>query len=559
MARRSLPHAKVAAARRVLSPDEQWAAGIRERILADCHPAQRDAVIDPSRRISILTGRGAGKTTTDRARAALKITSIRRADVLYLALTEDHARELNWEPMQEMNEHYGLELRFSKSEMVATCARTGGRYLMSGAETDADIERYRGKSRHEVQVDEAASHQPRRLNNLIDKIVGPRLGDKGGCIVLNGSPGHDLRGPFYDATRPGSEHHAPYGSGKSAYWSSHHWSLASVTALPDAETLYPALWQLWQEDLLEKEKKGWSDDHPTWQREYLGIWAADDIDRVYRGYRPHLPDGTPGNQWDPWGDGRVLEGIQMLKHCIAAVRAMPEHKGLADWRFIVSYDMGSSDAFAASVFMFAPADPRRRLWQVFNFEQVRMYARPIAAMTIGLDDRGDALHDRPEGIIGVTGYPDGMVFDADQSTIDELKNPYGLRFDKADRHPLKKKGAIELTNGDFNDDRIKVIKGSKLEEQLIQLQWMESGGNLKENTAQANHSTDTLLYARTKVAALYESGVIESENVRPPDPHYEIAPPARMHDDDPPAARGEDHEIQGLLAGSGYVDIWGNG
>ena len=172
MARRhSAPHARKNAAARVLSPDEAWAAKIRERILADCHPWQRDAVLDPARRYSLLVGRGGAKTTTFRARAAIKLTSIRRADILYLALTDDMAEELNWEPLQEMNEHYGLELKFHKSDLVATCKRTGSRYVMGGAETDKDIERYRGKSRNELQVDEAASHDPDRIEKLVDRIV----------------------------------------------------------------------------------------------------------------------------------------------------------------------------------------------------------------------------------------------------------------------------------------------------------------------------------------------------------------------------------------------------
>ena len=31
----------------------------------------------------------------------------------------------------------------------------------------------------------------------------------------------------------------------------------------------------WANALATKRRRGWSDDHPTWRREYLGEWVAD--------------------------------------------------------------------------------------------------------------------------------------------------------------------------------------------------------------------------------------------------------------------------------------------
>jgi hypothetical protein len=560
MPRAAKPWSKTKAARRVLSLDEAWAAAIRERVLADCHPWQRAGVCDPSRRISFLIGRGGAKTTTKRARAILKLTSIRRAELLYLATTREHARELNWDKLKDANEHYGLELRFNESRLVATCDRTGARYVMSGMEDDRDIERYRGKPFDEVQVDEAASHDPERLGRLIYRIIGPRLGERHGCLVIGGTPGHILRGEFYDATRPGSPRHAPYADrDQPGYvrkvWSSHAWSLEQVAELPRAAELYPALVNLWAEALVEKAEQGWSDDHPIWKREYRGHWAADDTDMVFR-YRPHLDDGTPWNQWDPFGD-HALEGIQALRAAVAKLAEL--EPGLKDWRYVISNDMGSSDPFACNVFSFSPTDPKRNLWHVLPFERTGMYARPIAQLTIGVDDRGQALHDKPEGIIGVIGWPDGMIMDADQATLDELGKVYGLRFAKADRNANYKAGAIELTNGDLVDGRIKIIKGSPLEQQLQQLQWAEDQyGKVKENKAQANHSTDTLIYGRKVVAHLFESGAVSQDaptTGRASSPANYVDPQGL----DAGPGIGTDREFDGLLAGVDFVDAWGNG
>jgi hypothetical protein len=550
---RARPHERVKAARRVLSPDEAWAAGIRERILADCHPWQRAAVEDPARRYSLLVGRGGAKTTTFRARAAIKLTSIKRAELLYLAVTEDHARELNWDPLQDMNEHYGLELRFNKSELTATCKRTGSRYVMGGAETDADIEKYRGKSRNELQVDEVASHDKVRVEKLVDRIVGPRLGDRKGCIGLGGTPGTDLSGMFYDATRPGSPHHAPYADRLKPgyvprYWSSHAWSLAQVAALPGASKLYPALVELWREALIEKAEKVWSDDNPIWMREYLGLWAADFTGRVFQ-YRPAV------NSWNPYGEF-PLEGAQGLEAAIGKLGEM----GVRDLHFVVPADSGHADPFAINVLAFSPTDPLRRIWHVMFYERTGQYAKLVAEHLVGVESvqrmlTGGALEPLG-GVLGVIGWPDASVMDADLTTIAELKNVYGLPFKKADREANSKKGAIELVNGEFHEERLFIIENSPLAQQLTQLQWKEDiNGRLKEDTRQANHSTDTLVYGRKEIAILFESGVVAQDAPAATQQPGAYADPQGLEG----GGIGTEPEFEALLADVEYGDAgWGN-
>lgn len=556
MGRRAAPHERAQAERRVLSPDEKWAAKIRERILADCHPFQRDAVIDPSRRYSILVGRGGGKTTTFRARAALKMTGLRRAEILYLALTEDHALDLNWEPLQDMNEHYGLELRFNKSELTATCKRTGSKYMMGGMENDTYIEQFRGKSRDELQVDEAASQNNERLVKLTRRIVGPRLvkADRKGCIGLGGSAGHDLNGEFYDATRPGSLHHAPYRDRhkpgyEPKYWSSHHWTNADVYELPNARELYTELFAQWEEALLEKHEAQWSDDNPIWMREYLAIWASDLTGRVFQ-YRPTV------HQWDPF-KGEKLEGVPGLRLAIAELAAM----GVKDLHFVVSADGGHADPFALNVLAFSPTDPRRRIWHVMFVERTGWYANMVADLTVGPESVARVLAHQPHeplgGVLGVTNWPDAMVMDTDGSTLAELKNIYGLQFKKADRERNAKKGKIELVNGEFHEERLFIIKNSPLEEQLGQLQWKEDiNGQLKEDPRQANHSTDTLLYGRDEIAILFESGAVEKPPSGPV-AGQQMTPTA------PPEPVGigpdrESREYEGMLTDVNFSDNWGN-
>jgi len=549
MARRA-PWSEAIADRRVLSPDEAWAEDVSRRILADCHPWQRAAVEDPARRYSLLVGRGGGKTRTFLTRGVRKLTKKPRSTVLYFAQTRDHAERLLWIPLKDVLDRLNVEARFNETKLRCEIVRTGSTYHLSGADDKKEIEKWRGQSFDEVQVDEAASLKPELLDSLVHRIIGPRLGDRDGCIGLGGTPGHNLRGLFYDVTRSSSPKHRPYakrGEDPPDWrgWSSHEWTLKSVIDLPDAAR-YPALQKLWAEALEEKRSEQWSDDHPVWMREYLGLWAADNTDHVYK--YSALKDGKPWNQWDP---PRLATGFAKL----------PDDIG--DWHYSVALDQGHGDPFACNVFAFSPRDPERKFRHVFGFERTKMYAKPTAELLVGEPATERVLkggdHGKLEGVLGHTGWPDGFIADMDQAELDELSNVYGIRIAKAERNRDYKFGAIELVNGDLVDGRIQVLKDSALEKQLLQLQWKaDENGTLKEDAAQANHSCDSLIYARRAVAHMLTSEPPPTKKgggSAPPRPApTDDAPP----DEDPAGPRnGRRDEFGDLLLTDYSDDDWG--
>jgi hypothetical protein len=459
-----------------------------------------------------------------RARALIKLVTLRKQMIGYAATSADQARDLNWNKLKDVCEAYGIQttgsnpdIIFSDTKMLATCTRTGSIYRLRGVEDRRDAEKFRGFPQAEFQVDECGSFPPALLEYLLNSCVAPRLGEaealdggRGGAICIGSTPPAVLMGEFYEVTREGSTRHRPYAKRNEpefANWrgySSHTWTLKDVVDLPDSRELYPALVANWETALLEKADKQWSDDHPIWMREYLGQWSADNTATVYR-YRPHV-DGVEWNQWDPFGE-RYLDGLLGLK---AAIGALP--KDVGEWHYVVAMDMGSRDPFACNVFAFAPADKTRRIFHVGAFERTGMYGKLIAELLIGAElDTG-----KPGGVLGVIGWPDGMIIDADQALIDELANVYGVRVAKAERKMDQKMGSIELVNGDLIEGRIKILKGSPLDKQIRVLQWKpDEYGNPREDKAQANHSTDTLVYARRMIATLFGSGAVTSEPVRP--------------------------------------------
>jgi hypothetical protein len=206
------------------------------------------------------------------------------------------------------------------------------------------------------------------------------------------------------------------------------------------------------------------------------------------------------------------------------------------------------------VFAFAPADQLRRIVHVYAFERVGMYARTIAQILLGVDEtqpNGCCSTDAPKGILGVTGWPDGMVIDADLAVIDELANVYGIRIAKAEKKADYKFGAIELVNGDFVEGFIKILKKSPLEVQLQSLQWKpDDFGNPREDKAQANHSTDCLIYGRKLIAFLFESGTVTQDS------------PARAVYSDPmgldeAGPRNHHPDSEDLLSSGTFDENWG--
>ncbi len=564
---RAKPHSRVKSAARdleTMDPDAVWAASLSDRMLGDCHPFQRDAVLDPSLRISELVGRGGGKTTSMRVRAVRKTSRIRRARVAYVATSRPEAERLNWEPLKELLDQLGEmdNFEFTESKMICRCKKTGGEYQFFGADDKREVNKLRGQPFDEFQVDECASHDINLLESMLDRAIGPRLGERKGCIVLGGSPGHVLRGRFYEATRDGGDLHRPYRQrGEPEFadwigWSSHHWNMLDILALPDAHR-YPALLLNWEAALVEKKRQGWTDDNPIWMREYLGKWAQDNTTSMYA-YQAHK-DGQLFNRWEPYG-ARKLEGVTAIK---AAIAALPP--GIDDWMFGYGMDLGSRDPFALTVKAFSPSDSLRRIWHVFSFEKRRMYARLIAELLIGGDAVEKALrgeiYDEVGGLFGVTGWPAAIVADLaglGETLIDELANVYGIRIKAAEKKG--KFGAIEVYNGDLVDGRMFILGDSPLEEQLSTLQWKpDEYGQPKEDKAAHNHSADSATYIRTEIGAMFSASEPVEKPADKSKPQRNLKPIAKPDGwTNAPARSKSGGEFDSLMANSDYNAVdWG--
>lgn len=499
-------------------------------IVASCHPKQRAFALDPGRRVVARVARGGGKTTGATARFVLRMLKTPGARCLYIATTGDQAEELMWRPLKDLCEKLGIDASFNETKRRCVFNKNKASIRLVGADNKREIEKLRGIPFHEVGVDESASYPTQLLEHLLFRIIGPRLGDHNGVLFLIGTPGHILNGPFYEASRPGSDIARPWDDRDlPEYEGWKRWSFHSWTLRDGAETV-PAMRRLWAEALIEKEANGWSDDNPVWLREYLGQWAADDSEHVFK-YRPHCDDGAPFNQWDP---PRNHIGFAEL----------PD--GFDDYQYSYGMDMGHSDPFALEVFAYSPSDDHKRLWHVYEFNQPGMYARTIAELLIGKD----LDHENLGGVIGCSGWPDALVADTaglGGSFLDELSNVYGIKVKPATKKD--KHDSIELFNGDLVDGRIKILKGSKLEDQLLTLQWAEDDfGKLREHKGMRNDCSDAAIYARREAQHLLG---------RAPDPPKPFFAPRKSIEDYETPQDDDRGEFGDLLDDDFESDFWG--
>ncbi len=488
------------------------------RISATCHPRQRDYVFDPARRVSCLVGRGGGKTTGALLRLLRRMIGTSAANCLFIAATRNSAERLVWRDLKAICEKLRLSgTQFSEASLTLTLPN-GSRLILTGCDDKQDIQRLRGITYHEVVIDETGSIKIDLLDELLTEVIGPRMI---GAISLIGTPGKRLEGIFYDATRPGSDLHRAWTDRDLpqyedwTLWSSHKWTVmdgAEAGVAPMVEFLAIAV--------INKKNEGWSDSSPRWRREYLGEWAADNTSNVYV-FIPYKEDGSEWNVWEPERD--------------AAGFAKPPWEP-KDTGYGIGIDVGWKDAFALTVFAFSYTDPRRQLLQVYEVNLPRQYANSIAKIMIG----ENLSHDSYGGIIGHIGWPDALVGDfagSGGALLEELRVIYGIAVTPADKALRLKENSVELMNSDLYDGRIRVIKGSKLAEQLASLQWVvDAYGKRTENKAQANDQVDSALYCREALQSLLPSAaavapeakvtkqgaprLFDDDEIKPREPEY---------------------------------------
>lgn len=436
-----------------------------DELLGDLTAPQRGVVEDPWRYKALVTPGQAGKTTLSKHLIVDTLLRKPQALVAYVSLTKLVAQRYLWEPLNALNSEHDLELEPHNTNGYFT-APDGGVCYFGGIESAADVERYRGSPWDLFILDETKSADQRLVRILVDEVLPPRLNNRRGTLLAEGTPGAVLHGKFWEisdwegkactvtsgpggplaTSRPWWERHLPKWDGVQFSWSLHRWSLEENTARPD----------LWIEALAEKARRGWSDDNPIWLREYMGRWVADATNRLYR-FDPKRCLWTP----DP--RSRELFGLP-TGH---------------DWYFVVGVDFGHSDPLAIEILAFS--DTHQDLFQVWEYNQRGLTLRQQAeAVRMAQKLCGERL-------VATVGDP------ARRHILESLAKDHGVLVEAAEKR--EKRDAVELVSSDFHEGRFKLLAEKKYAEQAASLQWDETG--LKELN-QENDASDAGLYAHRK-------------------------------------------------------------
>lgn len=447
-----------------------------QAILRDMNPVQRAMALDPGPLVSGLCPRRAGKSYAGCGTALAMAEANPGSVVLIISLNLKMTKRNYWlgsaSGLHNFNRRYGLNLEFNTTDLRWVHENGSIGYLL-GCDTDESLENMRGMEADLYLIDECKSFAPSVLRTLIDDIIAPQRISRDGRVVLIGTPGSVLSGPFFEATNPTHldakgrpfcvtpDRPDAFGRSKRVLWSLHKWTMQDNVAKPDQ----------WAGALETKEMRGWADDHPSWRREYLGEWVQSSDGLVFN-YADQKAAGVEVT-WTP--------GVGTSDN----PAGLPMDKG--PWRFVWGLDLGFNDPTALVIAAYSTT--HRLLRQV----------RSIKAPHMLLDDIEQMLSEAAK----TYGIPDRIFADTGGlgKLLIETLRARGWAIEPAKK--ADKPDGVELMNADFKAGRIQIIENSDLEHQLLTVPWdTENGtkeelakvGRLREDKRIPNDVTDAFLY-----------------------------------------------------------------
>jgi phage terminase large subunit len=165
---------------------------IRKRLFKQ----QLNFIDDPSRNKAILCPRRAGKSHAMVSDMLITCLNKAKARCVYIAITRGHAKRLIWDTMRSLIKEFELSAKFNNRELIIHFEHNDSQIMLGGADSEAEIEKYRGGWFNRVYIDESASFPPSLITTLIEDIISPTLSDYFGVLTLAGTPGVVLSGTF---------------------------------------------------------------------------------------------------------------------------------------------------------------------------------------------------------------------------------------------------------------------------------------------------------------------------------------------------------------------------
>lgn len=401
--------------------------------------AQLKALDELADVFAVRCPRRAGKTHFFAAKLLTVASSKPNSLCLYLTLTRINAKRIIWRILKMMAHAAGISYVPHETELTLTLSN-GSIIILGGADAIDEIEKWRGPAYDLVIVDECGSFPIELLRQLRDDVVEPATADRNGQQIYGGTPGDVPDGPWHELS-PNDGGPVPV----------HHWSARDNTAVPG----------LWDRFLLIKKMRGWNDDHPTWIREYLGLWVLDPSKLIYPfnpeiNYFEELPERTPS--------GRILMA--------------------SGWRYVLGCDVGYVHACAFILVACHEYDPHDYV--------------------ISATKHGELLPDTFAAIIAsyLDVYP-GLQVVVDTGGMGKIHAQWATLREHLPVSAAEKRdkpSAIRDARGRMLAGRVKLRRGeatAPLRTEMNALGWDKH--HLHHNPEQEDHACDGFLYALRKL------------------------------------------------------------
>lgn len=428
-------------------------------IRAELFAQQQDFLADPSRNKAALCTRRAGKTEMWIRYATIVCLTIPRCIVRVWGITRLRAKQLLWDQFKLLFARHKIILPKEPNETELTIRFANGSEIrLVGADKDKEVEKKRGDKTALEIVLEAQLFGP-FLKKLVEDVAEPSLFDLKGTFCLEGTPGPVCAGYWFDVSgredfakrwlSPGNPK-----SGDGANWSMHRWSVLDNPFLPHAREELAAL----------KKKRRWTDEAPTYVREWLGRWV-NDLGALFYKFDPVRNTFTL-NEIKPWGPG---------------------------WEHVLGWDLGARDDMALVVWGYHEMYPT--LFEAFSWKQPGALSSEVVAQIKRLEQHG--RDGTPFNIIkrfADTGGGGRMYVEDVMARYD------GLRFEAAKK--TEKYEHVRLLNDDLAGGFVKLEAGSIYAEEMAQLardaDWPPKDkpeAPPREDPRLPNHCCDAGLYA----------------------------------------------------------------
>lgn len=413
-----------------------------------CFPEQLAGIRSPAKRKCFRLPRRTGKTTGIAGIGLLENAIVAPyANQLYATLSLKNARRLVWPVLKRLNIEHKLGGVANESEAYLRFPDLPNEphIFLGGMKDAAEIDKlrgYEGGLKH-VIIDEAQSIRQGILAEAIDDIIEPSLFDYDGSLTIIGTPGPVAAGYFYDCDvgklRGAWEHF---------FWTMHAnpW-LAIKSKKPTDQMIRELL-----------AKRGWTEDHPTFRRQYLGEWVNDPDALVFK--------------WLAERNG---------------IDAAPA-RDAGKWSFVIGVDLGFDDSDAIAVLGWRPHDPT-----VYLFEEHVMAKAGMTALMDALKSRVATY--RPISIVMDLG---GLA----KKAVEDFRARFTLPLQAADK--ARKLDHVEMLNDALLGGRFKAPKTSRFAQDCMLVQWDDDKLALGERKiAREPHSdiTDAVLYGYTECLA----------------------------------------------------------